>query len=1003
MALALDEPEPVGPSIGRAESSAKAPRFLGDYELLEEIGRGGMGVVFRARQMSLDRVVAVKMVLAGQFAGDAFVRRFRTEAQAAANLRHPNIVPVHEVSEHEGQPFFSMEWVEGQSLADLVRDQPLPPRQAATYLATIARAIHYAHEQGIIHRDLKPSNILIDRLDAPRITDFGLAKRLQPESKLDLTLTGQTLGTPNYMPPEQVSAQPAEASPRSDIYSLGAIFYHLLTGRPLFLAATVESALDQLLHTEPVAPRLLNPGVPRDLETICLKCLNKDPERRYPSARALAEDLGRWLNGESILARPTLAPEKLWRWCRRKPALAALWGALLIAVVGGVSGVLWQWRQAREELWRAQLAQARAERRSGEAGQRFRSLDALARAAAIRPSPELRNEAIAALALIDVRFVPVWTNPNPNPNPSWHPRFSPGLERFAVSSSGGRVKVLRTVDGREEMALPAVGGTAERMTFSLDSQFLAAQYSSGTNVVWDLSTQKQVLGWGPGKVPGAFTHTKNRVLCADSSGTVRCVTLEHGQELWRCTIGPGLWSVVVQPQEKYFAAQFGRSPEAQVRDLNTGELVRTLTHPSPLGALEWRPDGKTLLVSGETGWLYAWDLDLKAGPTSWKAHDDAIVGLSFELSSRYLASVSWDGSLRLWNLPDYRPAVIARGNQATFDAQFSSDGRRVAAAFRGQTLGLFDIASSTVVRRLHVPPSDERGAWNIDVSPDGKLVAAGYTDGLRVLDFATGAEVELRSFLGCRSVMFTPNGEALLTCGDSGLTRWPIERVNATGQVRLGLRESISDAPRLYASLTADGRWAAAADQPNNQVRVYEVNNPTNRFSLANHGAIQHVAFSPDGRWVATGTWVGRGVRIWDVASRRLVKELPLGRAAVAFSPDARLLVTGSQHSQVWETGTWRELYRTPDTGTTAGPSAFSPDGRILAVVKDQRIVLLLVAETGRVLAELEAPGSTSISGMRFSPDGTALLALEWTRDIQVWDLRRLRIELAALKLDWAD
>jgi WD40 repeat protein len=357
----------------------------------------------------------------------------------------------------------------------------------------------------------------------------------------------------------------------------------------------------------------------------------------------------------------------------------------------------------------------------------------------------------------------------------------------------------------------------------------------------------------------------------------------------------------------------------------------------------------------------------------------------------------------LWNLPDYRPAVVARGNHEIFDTQFSSDGRRVGAARRGQTLGHFEIASSSVLRRFHVPPGDERGAWNIDVSPDGRLVAAGYREGLRVLDFATGTEIAFRSFLDCRSVLFTPDGNGLLTCGQSGLARWPIERVNATGQVGLGLRESISDESYLYASLTGDGRWVAAADQLLARVRVFDVNNPTNPFSLTNHPAIQHVVFSPDGRWVASGTWNGPDVRIWDVASRRLVKELPVGRAGVTFSPDSRRLVTGSQYCQVWEAGTWRELYRTPDTGTSAGPSAFSPDGRILAVTKDQRIVVLLVADTGRVLAELEAPGSTPISSLRFSPDGAALLALEWSRQIQVWDLRRLRTELAALKLDWSD
>ena len=283
-----------------------------------------MGVVYKARQVSLDRLVAVKMIIGGELATKEFVQRFRTEASAAAVLHHPNIVAIHEVGVHAGQHYFSMDFVAGPSLDALAGHQPLPARRAGQYLRTIAEAIYYAHQRGILHRDLKPSNVLIDPFDQPRITDFGLVKRLEnakPGTRnAERTVTGQVLGSPNFMAPEQAQGRPREVGPASDVYSMGAMLYHLVTGPPPFQAATLTEGLQQVVTTEPAAPRLLNPGVPRDLETICLKCLEKEVQRRYPTAPELAEDLGRFLQDQPIRARPVSAAGKAWKWCRRQPA-----------------------------------------------------------------------------------------------------------------------------------------------------------------------------------------------------------------------------------------------------------------------------------------------------------------------------------------------------------------------------------------------------------------------------------------------------------------------------------------------------------------------------------------------------------------------------------------------------------------------------------------------------------------------------------------------------------
>ncbi len=321
-----------------------ATRF-GDYELFEEIGRGGMGVVHKARQTSLNRTVALKLLLFSAASNPDHVKRFRTEASAAASLQHPNIVAIHEVGVHQDQHYLAMDFVEGQSLARAVAAGPLPSHQAARYIQIVAEAIEYAHRRGILHRDLKPSNILIDSSDQPRVTDFGLAKRLEGDSSL--TLSGQVLGSPNYMPPEQADARCGKVGRYSDVYALGATLYHLVTGRAPFVAATIAETLQQVRDVEPVSPTILNPHVARDLKTICLKCLEKEPARRYQMAQELADDLSRWLRKEPILARPIGPAGKAWRWCRRKPLVASLIGAIAIALLIGLTGVLWQGRQAR--------------------------------------------------------------------------------------------------------------------------------------------------------------------------------------------------------------------------------------------------------------------------------------------------------------------------------------------------------------------------------------------------------------------------------------------------------------------------------------------------------------------------------------------------------------------------------------------------------------------------------------------------------------------------------
>jgi eukaryotic-like serine/threonine-protein kinase len=343
--------EVVGPTV--QPSNEQVPQRLGGYEVLAELGRGGMGVVYKALEVRLNRVVALKLIRDPDLVAPATIERFRVEAQAVARLRHPNIVAVYEVGEEAGQHYLAMEYVEGGTLAGLVRESPLPAMEAARYAEVIARAVQHAHENEVVHRDLKPANVLLGADGTPKVADFGLARHVASDHSL--TATGEVIGTPSYMPPEQARAEHDKVGPASDVYSLGATLYELVTGRPPFSAATSAETLLQVLTEEPVAPRALNAGIPRDLETICLKCLQKDRAARYATADDLADDLARFQRGEPVRARPVGRLTRGWRWCRRNKLVAGLAVGLLAALVGGLGVVTWQ-------LWRVEQHRIAAEK-----------------------------------------------------------------------------------------------------------------------------------------------------------------------------------------------------------------------------------------------------------------------------------------------------------------------------------------------------------------------------------------------------------------------------------------------------------------------------------------------------------------------------------------------------------------------------------------------------------------------------------------------------------------
>jgi serine/threonine protein kinase len=354
----------VGRQIADTLDGAGGRRF-GGYELIEEIGRGGMGVVYKARQVALNRIVALKMILAGRDASPVELQRFRVEAEAAARISHPNIVRIYDVGVAEGRPYLSLEYVDGGSLEKKLAGGPFVFQEAAELICTLALAVHDAHQHGVVHRDLKPDNVLLTSDGIPKIADFGLAKQLaddaavQSRQSAGQTCSGAMIGTPAYMSPEQAAGDRSAIGPATDIYSLGVLLYQMLTGRPPFQAATMIDVLSAIRNQEPIAPHRLTAKLPGDLDTICLKCLVKEPAGRYESAGALAADLRRFLAGEPIQARRIGLAGQTWRWCKRKPLVASLLAALAIALSGGLAGITWQWRRA--ELLAVEAGQDRDE------------------------------------------------------------------------------------------------------------------------------------------------------------------------------------------------------------------------------------------------------------------------------------------------------------------------------------------------------------------------------------------------------------------------------------------------------------------------------------------------------------------------------------------------------------------------------------------------------------------------------------------------------------------
>ena len=976
------------------------------YEILGELGRGGMGIVYKARQIRANRLVALKMILGGDHARPEDLLRFRKEAEAPARLRHPNIVQIYEVGEHAGLPFFSMEFADSGSLAQHLKREPQPPRDAAALLAKLADAVHYAHVQGVIHRDLKPANVLLQTAHAssgkdtvPKIADFGLAQLLNDSGQ---TRTGTVLGTPSYMAPEQ--ARSARVGPGADIYALGAILFETLTGRPPFLGETGSDTVRQLQEEDPVAPRRLQPGIPRDLETICLKCLEKEPGRRYRTADALALDLRRYLEDRPVLAR---APSLSYRWIkfawRNKALVAGVLGIVAALFLGAIVSLLFALGEAHQRTLADANAQQREDARRLALSEAYQAR-VLAAQAALNEHDPVQAERHLDAAPEEFRC---W---------EWY-HFKSRLDESS-QRIGGMPELTWTgaaydPDGWRAFAVGPIGlsswdlRTGRRLTIILegsDSSAIAASTTKGIRCLVTSSTGPPRIVDSSGRTLQTLQGTgRARFASFDADGGLVAIIYEGSTAIciYETTTGKSMrvWKGNALARTCMSFSPDGRAIASGdmggivvILDPRTGAKVGGFeTHPGAMRSLNFRKDGKRLITAGDDQTVRQWELP-SGRPLDVRYLATLANAVVFSPDGKWIAAAGVDRSVRIWPAEGGEVVGAWHGHtQVVTELMYSPDGTELASVGR-DGVRLWPVKSGT-------GPGVLRGhgsfVYPVACSHDGRLIASGGWDSaIRLWDAAGGEPVGTLTGHGAwiADVAFSPNSRRLYSLSnDSSLRVWDVDarRVMTT----LGQVSVVSPAQVQKIAIHPSGELLATGSM--GEVRFWDLvtGRELEKLNLGER-TIRIVAYSPDARWLAAvrDNVDGKGdgvVVLVDQEARRSHVELRGHQGlihAVSFSPDSNSIVTAGQDRivRLWNVKTGELIRQMEGHFHEVFAAAFAPDGTRIATGGRDRIIRLWDPKTGEQMAQLR--GHTDyVFSLAFTPDGSTLVSGSGDTTVRLW------------------